>query len=281
MSFDSFDELQIVAYVTVSFLTLLAYDWFISLIREINCIWYSRWSVVKVLYLYTRYAPFIVMTIAAQERTSSKCNEMVFTTIFAGATIGISDLILMLRTYSIFTKSRRVLAIICLSWTVICIVCVLASIRSTNAIPMSVITEQSSCLVSESNVELVCYSALLGGECVLTLLTFWKTLDIYRKFHFRQVVYVVYCEGLFYYFMILPITIANLAVFLLAPPGLVSILDSPLTVMHSILCCKLVLHVREVFELNSGQVEDEDEDEDELLPTFIIVQPCMSKQYYV
>ncbi|KAJ3737793.1 hypothetical protein DFJ43DRAFT_1135475 [Lentinula guzmanii] len=280
MSFNSFEELQIVAYVTVSFLTLLVYDWFISLIREINCVWHSRWSVVKVLYLYTRYAPFIVMAIAAQERISSNCNEMTFTTIFAGATIGISDLILMLRTYSIFNKSRIVLAIICVSWTVICVVCVLASIRATNAIPVQKITGQSSCLVSESNVESICYSALLGGECVITLLTVWKTLDIYRKFHFRQVVYVVYCEGLFYYFMILPITIANLAVFILAPPGLVSILDSPLTVMHSVLCCKLVLHVREVFELHSSRVEDEDE----LLPTFIIVQPYMSKplqQYYL
>ncbi|KAJ3785825.1 hypothetical protein GGU11DRAFT_797532 [Lentinula aff. detonsa] len=280
MSFDSFEELQIVAYVTVSFLTLLVYDWLISLIREINCVWHSRWSVVKVLYLYTRYAPFIVMAIAAQERISSNCNEMTFTTILAGATIGISDLILMLRTYSIFNKSRTVLAIICVSWTVISVVCVLASIRATNAIPIQKITGQSSCLVSESNVEIICFSALLGGECVITLLTFWKTLDIYRKFHFRQVVYVVYCEGLFYYFMILPITIANLAVFILAPPGLVSILDSPLTVMHSVLCCKLVLHVREVFKLNSSRVEDEDE----LLPIFIIVQPYMLKplqQYYM
>ncbi|KAJ3991224.1 hypothetical protein F5050DRAFT_1794802 [Lentinula boryana] len=128
---------------------------------------------------------------------------------------------------------------------------------------MGEITGKSSCFAfKESNGVLVCYSALLGGE-----------YD--RKFHFRQVVYVVYREGLFYYFMILPITVANLAVFFLAPAGLSSLLESPLTVMHSILCCKLVLHVREVFELNSSQVEDEDE----LLPTFIIVQPYISKQY--
>ncbi|KAJ3991223.1 hypothetical protein F5050DRAFT_1261272 [Lentinula boryana] len=94
---------------------------------------------------------------------------------------------------------------------------------------------------------------------------------------------MIYCEGLFYYFMILPITIANMAVFLLAPAGLLSLLDSPLTVMHSILCCRLVLHVREVSEHNPEDVEDEDD----LLPTFIIeeaIEPYKYKrvqQYYV
>ncbi|KAJ3785826.1 hypothetical protein GGU10DRAFT_353538 [Lentinula aff. detonsa] len=221
-----------------------------------------------------------------QERISSICNpsRMAFTTIFAGVIIGISDLILMLRAYSIYNKSRTVLAIFCLSWTVISVVCVWAIIRFTNTTPMGEFTGKSSCFASkESNVVLVCYSALLGGECVLTLLTAWKTLDLSNEFHLGQVVSMIYCEGLFYYFMILPITIANMAVFLLAPAGLLSLLDSPLTVMHSILCCRLVLHVREVSEHDPEDVEDDDD----LLPTFIIeeaIEPYKYKrvqQYYV
>ncbi|KAJ3873820.1 hypothetical protein F5051DRAFT_418276 [Lentinula edodes] len=282
-------QLKIVTYVTISFLALLIYDWFISLSREVIRVWQSRWSLVKVLYLYTRYAPFIVMAISAQERVSSTCNKMTFTTIFAGFTIGISDLILMLRTYSIYNKSRRVLAIFGLSWVVISAACVWAIIRFTASIPGSEGTgSSSSCfLSSESKVVLVCYISLLAGEWVVTLLTIWKTFDLYHKsgFHISQVVSMVYCEGLFYYFMILPFTIADVAVLLSATAGFLALLDAPLTVMHSILCCRLVLHVRDV---SKHRMEDDDgDDEDDVLPTFIIVtvmEPYMSKQpqqYYL
>lgn len=66
-------ELQVVTYVTVAFLALLVYDWIISLDREVSRIWRSDWSLVKVLYLYTRYAPLSVMTIAAEERITDVC----------------------------------------------------------------------------------------------------------------------------------------------------------------------------------------------------------------
>ncbi|KAJ3738955.1 hypothetical protein DFH05DRAFT_1464286 [Lentinula detonsa] len=223
------EKLQIVTYVTVSFLTLLVYDWSISLTREVIRVWRSRWSVVKVLYLYTRYAPFIVMAIAAQERISSTCNRMTFTTVFAGVIIGISDrhLCYEQRPYFII-KSRR------------------------------------------NHWKIVLFR-IQGVKCgiILTLLTAWKTLDLSNEFHLGQVVSMIYCEativndrmaGLFYYFMILPITIANMAVFLLAPVNFFSL---GILVRE---IYQLVLHVREVSEHDPEDVEDEDD----LLPTFII-----------
>ncbi|KAJ3934648.1 MAG: hypothetical protein NXY57DRAFT_646304 [Lentinula lateritia] len=118
--------------------------------------------------------------------------------LFAGFTIGISELILMLRTYSIYNKSRRVLAIFGLSWVVISAACVWAVIRFTASIPASEGTgSSSSCVLpSESNVVLVCYISLLAGEWVVTLLTIWKTFDLYHKsgFHISQVTSIHHCE---------------------------------------------------------------------------------------
>jgi len=281
-------ELQVVTYVTVAFLALLVYDWIISLDREVSRIWRSDWSLVKVLYLYTRYAPLSVMTIAAEERITDTCSLMTFTTIFAGWGIGVANLILMLRTYSIYNKSRKILGIFGLSWILIAIACTIAILRFTKSFDVTVVPvglrPPFSCFLSgESKIGLICYLALLGGESVITMLTVWKTFDSYREsgFHFSQVVSMMYCEGLFYYFSVIPFTIANVAVLLTVPPGLLLLLDSPLTVMHSILCCRLVLHIREV----SGYDKD-DEDED-ILPVFIItdvIEPYMSskvQQYYV
>jgi len=268
-------DLQVVIYVTISFIALLIYDWIISLNREVSRIWRSKWTLVKVLYLYTRYSPLVSLSISMEERLSSTCNLMTFTTIFAGFGIGMADLILILRTYSIYNKSRKILAFFGLSFIIITAVSFWAISHSTDFFSdqEKSLNTSSSCLLANerSSFGLICYIALLSGESVITLLTVWKTFDSYRQsgFHLSQVASMIYCEGLFYYFMILPLTIANVTVILAAPEGLLSLLDSPLTAMHSILCCKLVLHVREVSEYDT---DENDDDDGELLPTFIITE---------
>ncbi|KAJ6562806.1 hypothetical protein DFH09DRAFT_1159664 [Mycena vulgaris] len=79
-------DLQIVSYVKASFLTMLAYDTILNIDQEYRHIWKSRWSVVKVLYLWTRYSTFIDTIVAVQERLDfhrdpSTCNHVMdFTT---------------------------------------------------------------------------------------------------------------------------------------------------------------------------------------------------------
>ncbi|KAF5356657.1 hypothetical protein D9757_013210 [Collybiopsis confluens] len=291
-------DLQVVTYVTVSFLTLLFYDWIICFNQEekITRIWMSRWSLIKVLYLIVRYAPFAALIIAVYgagartERLAVVCSLMsmnigikcpdrphyrLFLTIsilpvFSGAVIGFADLILMLRTYSIYNKSRRILAILALSWIAVAAVCGWAVTKYTHSLNVGHVKDAPNiCFLSnEPGLGLVMYISLLAAEIV------WKTFDSYLKsnFHFGQVMSMIYCEGLFFYFLIIPFTIGNAAVVLAAPTGYLSLLDSPLTVMHAIFCCRLVLHVREIDAL-----EDEDES-DELLPAFIIevIEPYMS-----
>ncbi|KAJ3972349.1 hypothetical protein EV361DRAFT_149641 [Lentinula raphanica] len=253
------------------------YDWFTSLTQEVTHIWHSRWGVIKLLYLWTRYVPFIVMIIAAQENISGA-----FTTVSAGLIIGISDLILLLRTYSIFNKSRKVLAVIFLSWIALSAIGIWGVFSfQSQSFPND---STSSCFVPQrSQPTLIAFFALLGGESVTSLLTAWKTLEIYRKSHFGQALSTIYHEGLFYYFMILPTEIAIIIVFLSSPPGFQSLMDSPLTVLHSILCCKLVLHVRQAHAKRGSWVEDEDSDD--VLPAFVIegfeAYYAKRPQYYV
>lgn len=278
-------DLQVVTYVSMAFLALLFYDWIICLNQEVTRIWMSKWSLIKVLYLVERYAPFATLIIAVDERLASTCNLMTLNTILSGFIIGVADLILMLRTYSIYNKSRRVLAIFALSWIIVSGVCVWAVFRYTGSFDVD--DTSNSCFVSnEPTIGLITYISLLTAEIVITLVTVWKTFDSYLKSGFRlgQVLSMVYCEGLFFYFLIISFTIANTAVILAAPIGLLALLSSPLTVMHSILCCRLVLHVREI---DARSIEDEDdEDTDDLLPAFIIevMEPYMSikgPRYYV
>ncbi|KAJ6526633.1 hypothetical protein DFH09DRAFT_1328475 [Mycena vulgaris] len=61
-------DLQIVAYVKASSLTLLTYDTVIHLDQEYTHVWASKWTFIKCLYLWTRYSTFIDTVLAFIER---------------------------------------------------------------------------------------------------------------------------------------------------------------------------------------------------------------------
>ncbi|KAJ4466667.1 hypothetical protein C8J55DRAFT_526987, partial [Lentinula edodes] len=95
----------------------------------------------------------------------------------------------MLRTYSIYNKSRRVLAIFGLSWVIISAACVWAIIRYTASIPAREGTgSSSSCfLSSESKVVLVCYISLLAGEWGESF-KIWKNCDIANELNWASII---------------------------------------------------------------------------------------------
>ncbi|KAJ7873308.1 hypothetical protein B0H14DRAFT_144357 [Mycena olivaceomarginata] len=115
-------DLQVVSYVKAAFLTLLAYDTILHIGQEYRYVWKSRWSVVKILYLWTRYSTFIDTILAVQERVdfsrdASSCSRiMTFTTIFAGFGIGVAEIILMIRTYALYERSKKLLVFFTVIW---------------------------------------------------------------------------------------------------------------------------------------------------------------------
>jgi len=50
---------QAVTYVYLSMLTILVHEWLILLNREVEYIWKSKWTISKIIYIITRYGPFI------------------------------------------------------------------------------------------------------------------------------------------------------------------------------------------------------------------------------
>ncbi|KAJ3936457.1 MAG: hypothetical protein NXY57DRAFT_200110 [Lentinula lateritia] len=168
---------QIVAYSKVAMLMLLTYDYLLSLAQEVAYVWYSKWGIVDVLYLFSRYSPFIDTILAVEERLNSgnsiaSCNRTTtFNTIFAGCGVGISDLILILRTFVMYQNSRKVLAILVLSWVIIGVINVVYTLRwaksFSNASSLLSETPQglSPCFIVEENkTGLVTYISLLVAE---------------------------------------------------------------------------------------------------------------------
>jgi len=193
---------------------------------------------------------------------------MTFNTVFTSLGIGISDLILIVRTYAMYQRSRTVLVILLVLWVAVLAVGVVAASRwstsDTVAFSESItLSGGSSCfLIGENKAGVVSYISLLLAETVLVMFTVWngfRESQNYPQHGFfgatQSVLITFYRDGVLFYMSILPITLGNVLVTAYAPAQL-QILETPLRVIHSILCCKLIIHVREVANLPDDQTRD-------------------------
>jgi len=265
MDSNTASDLRLISYVDVACLALLTYDTLLNVNMEYRYIWKSKWSFIKCLYLWSRYATFLDTTVAVLSRLdmnidSSSCNIFSkFNTIFAGFGIGITEIILMTRTYALYGRSKKLLVFFMILWLSVGGVCTWAviSLTSSNPAPsafISCVLETSSSVLLVSNVGLVCYISLLAGETVIVLLTIWKGV---RTFYLAgtasrssHLIVSFYLDGIMFYLMMLLIFIVVVVLQNVAPPMLRSIGVTPLRVMHSILSCHLVIHVRVVASEN-------------------------------
>jgi len=60
------EQLRIVININVASITILIFDYFLTLPSETSLIWSARWTCFKVLFLVTRYLPFVDAIIFSQ-----------------------------------------------------------------------------------------------------------------------------------------------------------------------------------------------------------------------
>ncbi|KAJ7186333.1 hypothetical protein GGX14DRAFT_409209 [Mycena pura] len=137
--------------------SLKIYDTLLSAGQEYKCIWKSKWSLVKVLYICARYGAFIDVPTLVHARIS---NSRFGFCLFAGVGMGVTEIILMIRTYAQYDKSKKLLAFFLLLWLVS------ASINAWDAI------QWTKSFIKPNALAVRFYVIMLGIETVF--LTLWK-----------------------------------------------------------------------------------------------------------
>ncbi|KAJ7875272.1 hypothetical protein B0H14DRAFT_2715884 [Mycena olivaceomarginata] len=248
--------------IAVACLALLTYDTLLNVDMEYRHIWKSKGSLIKCLYLWSRYATFLDVTLEAL--------------IYSTFGIGITEIILMVRTYALYGRSKKLLGFFLIMWLSIVGFCTWAAINWSQSVIVDLSPKISCDLYSSSNVLLACFIALLAAETVIVGLTVWKAIQISRTLSAvsrlvsskeisvcqpgvsaalksQRLVTSFYRDGRSRY-PIHPITLIFVVVLRgVAPAALKPIGEVPLRVMHSILACHLVIHVRAV----ASEQEDE------------------------
>ncbi|KAF6766688.1 hypothetical protein DFP72DRAFT_997781 [Ephemerocybe angulata] len=246
-------------YFCVSFLSLDAvvlWDWFISLPREYRFVWRTRWTPVKLAYLFCRYwvitvVPYLLYCFVVDH--SRETCERIFRIPVALAMwnqVG-SEFVLLIRTYAFFSRNVYVL------WFL------LSALSGVVAYQLYVDTTQmlllpffkppfdkGPCLPMSkphSAHLLGFFVAPLLFDTVVTLMTVWKAFHIRRRNGGpnSRLIQTFLREGVFYYILI---SIANLinGIFYLQPRQVISAINIPLSVMLGpVLACRLILDLRE------------------------------------
>jgi len=245
---------QVVFYIKVGFLALMVYDSLLQINEEYLHVWKSRWTLIKCLYLWTRYSAIIVTIISIN--TGLACNKLTtFATVFSGFIIGVTELILMVRTYTLYERSKKLLLFFFVLWFSVGGVAgwAVAKWTSSSSFTPSVSDPESPagrlvCWLSqpgEIGIGLVIYVALLAGETAIVLLTLGK---VFRKFYHHKsgLLTSLYCDGVWFYLAIWPFTVITVLLLFAAPAGINNLPDTPVLVMHSVLSCRLITHARKI-----------------------------------
>ncbi|KIY51322.1 hypothetical protein FISHEDRAFT_70962 [Fistulina hepatica ATCC 64428] len=255
--------------------SVVVWDWIISLNREYRFIWKTRWTPVKVAYLFCRYwvlfvIPYLLYAFVA-DHSLQTCQKIyrIPVALAMWNQVG-SESILLIRTYAFFNRNVYILAFLVVAISGVC--AYQLYVDTTQMLRKSHFLYGHSFLVHAAMFVVLpftkspfdhgpCFpmskphSAHLLGffiapllfDTMVTLMTVVKALTIRRRSGSpnSRLIQTFIREGVFYYILI---SIANLinGVFYLQPRQSMSAINIPLSVMMGpILACRLILDLRQ------------------------------------
>jgi len=247
----SIQQLRIVSYADVAAATLLVWEYIVTLSSEITLVWPSRWGLLKILFILTRYLPFvdvpgILYTRLKPSITVGECsNAFKFTGWLMVFGIVIAEVILVVRTWAIWGRTRF-MAICLASVFTLCVVPVIyiesVYLDSVSFTPIP----SSGCFVSQGSTLIgIDFIIIITFESFVLVLTLIKGVKHYRHFGVHGCLSVLYRDGILFFVYLLGISVINLAVAVVAPSDLANGLVTLQRVIHATVSARVLINLRE------------------------------------
>ncbi|TFK63372.1 hypothetical protein BDN72DRAFT_323248 [Pluteus cervinus] len=246
---------RLTQYFTLASLTVYLYDLLLTLDLEINLLWPSKWTLMKVLYLVQRYLPLIDMGIVVMswqfgEITNLPLCEVLFRgcgwSILVGMTL--SEVILMRRTLAVWGNGTklRITLFLFLFFCLTPVYFLLERFHETLTYHSIPIPGLHCFATGQSHISSLCWAFLTVYDTVLLMLTAIPAFRTYRSGgHQSSLFQVVYRDGVLYYLYLVALSGLNVLWILKLPGGYATLLTSVERVAYSVLTSHVVLHIRE------------------------------------
>ncbi|KAF8135107.1 hypothetical protein EV363DRAFT_1213141 [Boletus edulis] len=243
-------------YVTLAILTAVVYDYVLIFSREIEYIWNKPWTWVSTLFIFVRYVGLynlIIPTILGSSFLPGPAKTYVFTLSSLSALptaadvyysavseilyilngwifvifLGAADLVMILRVWALYHRSRLILGALLASFSVeIIFTIILAAINgdprnlsaTTSHIFHFSVCGATSTAPKWTNVAVALQIAHAGAVCILVIAQFLKqSFQMYRatkQWQLNRYVNLLVKQGIFYFLGIFLYTLINLLLLL-------------------------------------------------------------------
>ncbi|KAA1476597.1 hypothetical protein DENSPDRAFT_933153 [Dentipellis sp. KUC8613] len=233
---------------------LLIYDYFLTFSDEVELIWYSRWSITKILFFLNRYVPFVDIVIAVYHQAASNLSNETCSILlgmsgwlFVGG-LGVSEAILIFRAWAIWGRDKRIglvlVILFVIAWIFISIYLdkFLKSLEFTEL--GSILPGIQGCFVTKASSTLyVYYVILMSYETALMCITLVKGIHHFRHSSSPFII-LLYRDGILAYIYVFAIAVINVLVILLSVPAYATLLSGTQRIIHVILTTRIVLDLR-------------------------------------
>ncbi|KAJ2913971.1 hypothetical protein MD484_g6451, partial [Candolleomyces efflorescens] len=246
-----------VKYMAVVSFTLFICDYLHTLELEVALIWPRRWNLVKFVYFWARYSPFVdvsmVFVFYFNTSTSAKfliegckridqANSWLMT-----AGIISTEAILVIRTYGIVGGSRKFLIYLIIQMALLCgagfVILGIALPSWVYGLPPP---GYNGCFLLHTpgfgHLLFITFIIILLHEIILMVITLYIGWSKYRGQHRTPLIWILYRDGTLFFVL----TAANIINILANSQGEVGLFTVFQRVVHSILSTRIILQVRKV-----------------------------------
>ncbi|KAI0777638.1 hypothetical protein BD413DRAFT_185303 [Trametes elegans] len=282
------DLLQLIKYAGVASITYIVLDVVETFSDEVDLVWPSRLSGMKIIFYINRYLPVFDVSLGVYillwVRQPKLCAVLwdILVVLYPGGSF-VSEVILMVRTVALWNFNRIVLGIMVLNGVIIVV-------PTASLVPVYIqglhypsedVLEITRCVPSISDsIGWVFYMSVIISETTVVSLTILKHhMTRGRDGALPLLLRTLYRDGMGFYCLMLGISVANLLCMLVAPVEISSALQLPHRAIHSTLCSRVLLNLRKAaarssghsiqdFTVRSGLVFEQAPDEELSYPTY-------------
>ncbi|CAA7267485.1 unnamed protein product [Cyclocybe aegerita] len=236
----------LIGLVSVASLVILIYDWFFTIRLEVATIWKSQWSVMKVLYITTRYVAYLQFVDlvyynprpnGAEPLTSvPKVCQIAYEIHVWSLTIGVGagEALLSLRTWAVWGGSRKMALGLGILWAIawgtalVLVVTILRAVQygvtpqASNVVCYAIPSSSTTILISPWVIYLLWNTMML----VLMAIPAYKTFQLSGSHTLSK---VVYQDGLIYYSYLFVLSLVNIIVIMTTHVWALNAVNSLLT----------------------------------------------------
>ncbi|KAF9008470.1 hypothetical protein BDZ89DRAFT_547795 [Hymenopellis radicata] len=254
--FEALQHLRLVTYFDVSATALYVFDYLLTLEQEVALIWGSEWTITKLLYLVTRYSPFLNAGVFLWQQLTPNMSAERCLLVYkmngwmAAAGIVLAEVILTLRTWAVWNRHRFLTVCMPALFLAHCVVVftVMGIFLNSVQFPILLLPDLKGCLLSAANpIYRWDFITSMIYEVVMLLLMIVKSYQQFREAReigSSRLLNIILKDGVMYYVYLSVLNITNVIVISSLAPDLLGLLGLLERVIHAMLACRVITNIR-------------------------------------